>query len=165
MLAVRFQVPGDQAAQFERLFARFTEGVTDLSEPFAEIGHDLQRRIVPQTIDSGGGRTGRSYEKLTPKYAARKLKKWGAKPILEASGRMRRDLEGQGPERVFHVKPLQAEFGVRPGGRSAQLVNWHQAGTSRMPARPPIAITDRDRRAWNRIVARYLERVASADVP
>lgn len=65
---------------------------------------------------------------LTEAYAARKAKKYPGRPILEASGRMKKDLLS--PANKGEMMPRELGYGT-----DVEYARYHQEGTSRMPAR------------------------------
>lgn len=78
---------------------------------------------------------------LSPTYAEQKRETFGDKPILRATDALFRSLTQQGATgNVHRVDDMQAEFGT-----SDFKAILHQFGTSRMPARPPLAEPDIDR--------------------
>ena len=89
-------------------------------------------------------------------YATWKRKKFGAKPILIASGKMFRDIR----ERAVAV--LEGDRAVAIFRLSGPAV-YHYLGTTKMPKRDPVTPNDQDRAAFrdrtkvilNQLVARW----------
>lgn len=159
MLAVGFEIPGEQGARFSRAFTRFTEGVKDLSEPFESIGKDLRTKIIKAQFESEGSAKGTTWDALKPRYAVRKLKRWGNKPILEASGKMKRALIRKGPKNLSEVRPLWAMFGVKDPD-ILRRAHAHQVGAGYLPKRPIIVLNEVDRKRWGRFIQAYLTKRA-----
>lgn len=87
---------------------------------------------------------------LSPAYAARKRELYGDKPILRATDALFRSLTQQGATGNIHrVNDLDAEFGSHD-----PKAMFHFTGTSRMPARNPLAEPDVDR--YETIAGQYL---------
>lgn len=90
---------------------------------------------------------------LSPAYAERKREIFGDKPILRATDVLFKSLTQEGAEGNIHrVNDLNAEFGSNDF--KAML---HFTGTSRMPARDPLAEPDVDR--YVTIAGGHLEQV------
>ena len=93
------------------------------------------------------------WKPLSPAYAERKRQEFGAKPILRATDVLFRSLTRQGAEGNIHrINDLDAEF----GSNDFKAV-FHQFGTSRMPARPPLAEPEVDR--YESLASVYLEEI------
>jgi hypothetical protein len=129
----------------------------------------LWEKLVPQlgidvgeNFDEEGSAEG-PWKPLNPQYAARKLKIWGPKPILEASRLMRtaattRNAPGNvvdiSPRRLFYgVDMTQAGMYVWPNGDTEPiLVNYagvHDAGRGGLPKREFFVLRKRDRRGMS----------------
>ena len=87
---------------------------------------------------------------LSPAYAERKRKEVGSKPILQRTGTLLRSLtEPKARGSITRINDMDAEF-----GSSIFYGIFHQLGTARMPARPPLA--NPDERVYGTIAGRYL---------
>lgn len=106
----------------------------DLSPVMRAIGaHQLamnERAFRLQAPDSGAA----PWAQLSPKYAARKLAKYGPKPILERTGRLRRSLTSH--PSVFQVGPhhLRLESRIKYG-------KYHQSSRARASSLPRRHLT------------------------
>jgi len=98
------------------------------------------RKIEKQQFE-GEGR-GNKWQPLKPSYARIKAKKYPGKKILEARGDLKQSLTTEShPDHVFEEKAQEMSIGTKdPKAR------YHQSGTKNMAARPPIDITDADRK-------------------
>lgn len=94
---------------------------------------------------------------LSPGYAKQKQEQFGGKSILRARDDLFKSFTQQGATgNIYRVDDRGAEFG---SGDFKAI--FHQAGTSLMPARPPLAEPDLDRYAT--IAGEYLaEMIAKA---
>lgn len=125
------------------------EGAQDLAARFAivEKGLDFRElgtwdavasefyKIEKEQFESEGsaGASGK-WKALTPKYAARKQKKYGPVPILTASGEMRRSLTNRGaPGSVLEKSADELVIGT-----TIAKAGYHQRGSGRLPQRKPI---------------------------
>jgi phage gpG-like protein len=102
------------------------------------------------------GRTGSAgWAPLSPAYAAWKARRYPGKTILRRTDELFRSLT-EGPQvrivdRVFMVIGSAVEHG-----------RYHQAGGGNLPRRPPVELTEHERREWVRLVQRFL---VTGDVP
>lgn len=88
---------------------------------------------------------------LTPTYATRKAQLFGDKPTLRATDALFESLTQQGAANsIERINDLAAEF-----GSSDFKAMLHRTGTSKMPARDPLAEPDEGR--YETIALRYLE--------
>lgn len=155
VLAVSFEIPGEQTKRFSRAFTRMTEGVQDLSEPFEKIGKDLRTKIIAEQFKSEGAAHGFPWKPLSKAYERRKFRRFGAKPILEATGEMKKALTKKGGDNLSDVRKLWAVFGLRPGA-VLRRAHAHQLGNRRLPRREIISLAEVDRKRWGRIIQGYL---------
>lgn len=127
--------------QVSRLLSRTTERASDL-RPFIDWVGDFLPTTMKEQFDSEGGRTG-GWAPLSPDYAAQKALRYGSQPILVASGRMMRSLTTPGAGSINRkIGRDSLEFGT-----SVPYAIFHQKGTSRMPQRRIIDLTESDRRS------------------
>lgn len=152
MLTISWEPAG--IAKFARTFTRFTEMVDDLSPLFTALGNDLTTRIIPDQFKTEGGQSG-GWQPLDAKYAARKAKEYPGKKILVRTGKLYEALTG-GEDSIWKVGKKNAEFGAKTNYGA-----YHQTGTTKMPARPPLDISEKNRTAWEKLIHRFL--VESAD--
>lgn len=160
-LRFTFFVPGDRLAQIDVGLAALGNAVVDLRPAWARI-HPQLLQVEREQFSTEGRRGSGGWAPLRPKYAARKVKRWGPRPILQASGRMHRALTAEGGDHVAVSLPLELRFGVRD--ESVPYAKWHQSGYrlrggSRVPPRKPIELTVNDRQ---RIVSTITETVRDA---
>lgn len=134
----RIAVPLTKLAQAVSDFRRFW------SEYFApQFFVDVRDNFAAEGRFVGGWRA------LSPKYAAWKLKKYGPKPILEATGRMKRTFRIGAPGNIMRVTRARAVF-----GSSDPKVPFHNRGTARMPQRKILYF--RSMRVYSRLLAEFV---------
>lgn len=75
---------------------------------------------------------------LSPAYEAWKGRAYPGQPIMRRSDRLYESLTSQTGDTVWQVGPRHIEFGSR-----VPYFEFHQTGTSRMPARPVLTLSDR----------------------
>jgi len=91
---------------------------------------------------------------LSPAYARWKARHYPGKPILEATGRMRRGFRWEARPRSLRVINR-----VRAGQQRGSQPRWfyHQSGTDVMPARKMLQITDDDHEQLQEFAREHLE--------
>lgn len=143
---ITFEFFGEQ--QLSRTLLRWADHVEDLRPAWDAIVDDFLE-IEERQFDSEGRHGSGGWDPLSPDYAAWKLAQVGPKPILEFTGDLRRSLT-DGPE----VRILEHSWAVF--GSADPKGAYHQQGTDRMPRRPPVDLTEAERRRWVKMVQRYI---------
>lgn len=93
---------------------------------------------------------------LSPAYAQKKQEIFGDKPILRATDALFTSFTEQGATGNIHrINDLDAEF-----GSSDPKAMFHHTGTSRMPARDPLAEPNEER--YETIAGEYLGEIVSS---
>lgn len=112
--------------------------IKDMRPVFKDSLMPLFYRFEREAFDSEGASSGSGqWAELSPRYARLKARTYPGRPILEATGSLRRSLTtatGRGA-RVFLT---EQEVSI---GTEIPYAGYHQTGTRRMPARPPVALT------------------------
>lgn len=145
MLTLTVDVFGDE--QVVRGLSRFADACSDYTPVWPEI-RDSFVEIEREQFDSQGSRSGQTWAALKPSYQAWKEKHFPGRPILELTGDMKFAMT-EGVQ--ANMEPLRLELGPIP-----TRATWHQHGTSRMVDRPPVVLTEEDKREWVRTIQRYL---------
>lgn len=84
-----------------------------------------------------GGNSGASWAPLSPEYATWKASRFPNAGILVRSQALRSSLAGpDAPDAIFRPSGTSLEVGT-----SVPYARYHQTGTSRMPARPPLRMS------------------------
>lgn len=106
-------------------------------------------------FNSSGRRGGGSWKRLTRDWLRRKHRQGDSLNILEQKGILEASLTEAGhPLQVFEYDNNQMVFGTTRSGAGA-----HQEGVpGRLPRRPVIKVTEKDREAFALILARFLVR-------
>ncbi|GLW22941.1 hypothetical protein DI270_017360 [Microbispora triticiradicis] len=132
----------------DRKLVRFQGRVRDASPAFEQIADDFLRIEEKQFATQGGHASG-GWVPLSPNYAAWKAKHYPGKLILQRESDLVESLT-RGPE-IRIVEPDQVILGT-----AVPYAQYHQHGGERLPARPPIALTEADKRRWIRYIQKYL---------
>ena len=145
-----FLVAGE--AQIDRILSRFGDAVEDLSPAYEEIADDFLEIEERQFLSEGAGSGG--WAPLNPKYAARKK----GPGLLRETLALFRSLTRRGaPGAIRRITKDSIELGssiTSEGGFPYPVA--HAVGTSKMPARPPIALIEADKTRWTKMVQRHL---------
>ena len=146
MTQVQFEVLGE--TQVSAMLSRTTDKIHDLAPYWATVTVLLQS-LVKEQFDTEGGRTG-GWAPLSPSYAADKARRFGAQPILVATGKLRDSLVG-GSAISRQVGNESLEFGT-----SVPYGIYHQKGTQNMPQRKILDLNSDDQRTLMKMLQRHL---------
>jgi hypothetical protein len=132
-----------------RALSRFGEGVQDF-RPVWEAIHLNFVQIEEQQFDSQGARGGQPWPPLSPSYAAWKEKWSPGMPILRLTQRMWGEF-AVGVGMMVDIAPMYMR--LTP---TVDYAQWHQRGTSRMPARKVVQLTEPDKMGWMKMLHSYV---------
>lgn len=155
---VPVQIGVNGQAMYATGFDLLEREARDMSIPLGEIGGRLLEDIGAQ-FGSEGGWSGNPWEGLTPRYASWKESKVPGLPKLVGvrrtgpgsyarSGRMRAELLD--PQAV-HVSPQRMIYSPL-----SNIAGWHEFGSSKMPARPPVEVPPGELHEWDRVFVRWM---------
>jgi len=115
-------------SRMHNTFHKWSDEIGDISKAFEKFVPYFQESREAW-IMSGRTVDGKKFAPLSPSYKARKIKKWGRKPILVASGRMLGALTGgPGWKHKISKKELRIDLDI-------PYASYHQEGTPKMPQR------------------------------
>lgn len=150
-----FQVSGEK--QVAVMLGALKGAVSNLEPVWSDIRADFLQGEQEQ-FDSQGGSGSGGWAALSPPYAAWKTMKAPGAPILVLSGALRASLtQDSDSMAVYRPQRLGLEIGSR-----VPYARYHQTGTSRMPSRPPIELTARQKRLWPRLVMEFITKSGQA---
>lgn len=145
MLKFEFRTIPDMA-EFNRSFSRFGELVDDFTWAFEQIADNFYAG-EGEMFSSGGGGAG-GWAPLKDSTIARK----GSSEILVETGMLRDSLTTrEGAFSRFGLQPKRLEM-----GSSVPYGAYHQTGTSRMPARPPVKLTEKQKTEWMKYIHEHI---------
>jgi phage gpG-like protein len=147
MLRFTFQV--ENAKSIDLAFGGLVAKIQDWR---ALWPHVIERIVkVEERIYATEGQTGGhgQWAPLTAAYAKQKQRKYGDKPIEQASERLRQSLVEAGEGHVEDLQPLSMAYGT-----NVPYAIWQQTGTSKMPARRLIDFTREDQAVIQREIQR-----------
>ncbi len=153
-MADNFQFTLDVAGeeQLVRGFSRLADEFKDLSEPFRAIVQDF-KAIEAKQFKSEGSYGGSGWQALSPRYAAWKEQNYPGRPIMVLSGLLMDSLTGENSYFVQEIRPLQLTMGTQ-----VPWAIYHQQGTSRMPQRKLVNLTEADRARMMKTIHTWMVR-------
>lgn len=154
MFVLKFSVAGQ--TEVMRTFSRWTDGLSDFGPALEKIADDfLKLEAVQFSSEGKSGSAG--WAPLSAKYAAWKAVNYPGALILERDGWMRDSLTVKdAPFQIREITATRADLGT-----SVPYGIFHQLGTRRMPARPPIELSASDQDRWGKLVHEWLKAMAS----
>ena len=120
--------------------------------PAWEECEKLFYEIEGNQFASQGSRGGNPWVKLSEGYGKWKALHHPGKPLLVVDGTLRDSLQGKGDGAIRDIQPDSLTL-----GSSIPYAAYHQRGTSRMPARPPMVITPSDLGQFTRRLLKHME--------
>jgi len=136
-LRFSFSVIGAEALSVD--LSRFADEITDYRPFWNGPFLDVWRPWIQQAFATQGASTGRPWAPLSPSYAAWKARRgYAYEGLLVRSGDLSSALMHPERSRVGVWDPQPSSLRV---GTTREGAIFHQTGTRRMPARPPIRPT------------------------
>jgi phage gpG-like protein len=159
MARLNFKIEVEGQAAFNRGFNEVTETISDLTPIWKPVQREFHKIEREQFESEGSKGASGQWQQLSQPYEQIKLEKYGSKPILEATGRLKRSLTEENSDSIAEFGRQDAAFGTSvPYGR------FHQKGNDRLPARAVISLSDRQKerlaRAMRREIVSLLKRSA-----
>lgn len=138
--------------QVSRIFEGLDLRVADLRPVWQIIAEDF-RKIERRQFETEGGLWRSGWPALSPEYATWKARHYPGKKILELTGRLKASLTGKGPGSVEDLShPDWMKIGT-----AVPYAIYHQTGTRRMPARPPLVIPEGAKKRWIKAIHAYIK--------
>lgn len=129
---LNIQISGVQEAVIE--LDNLVRRSSNLSAPFQRF-QKYWFDAIDQSFADGGDPV--EWPALSPAYESWKARAFPGQPIMRASDRLYDSLTSQTSDTIWRVGPRSIEFGSR-----VPYFEFHQEGTSRMPARPVLTFPD-----------------------
>lgn len=131
----------DGIEKFNWAFDTLGKTLSDWRPVWPEI-EQVFYRIELEQFNSEGARGGQRWQALSPAYRQWKEKHFPGRPILVRTGTLKRSLTVIGTTGSESIRESD-EMSLTLGSRVPYAI-YHQRGTSRMPARPPMQIQRND---------------------
>lgn len=131
MLQMSITVRGGR--QVQRKLKRLGHDMHDMKKAMRDVADKLPDYYANEAWNSRGGVFRKRWPALSPKYRARKIKKFGAKPILEATGTMKNSFYGEFTKSTATIS------------NNADYFKYHQSNAPRtvIPRRQMIGVNSR----------------------
>lgn len=142
MIQFTAEVAGD--VQLDRAFNRVTQMITDFRDIWPAVADAFYEIEREQFSSQGGKGASGKWAALSPAYAVYKAKAFPGQPILQATGSMVDSLTNKDAlDAIFRADPMELTIGSK-----APYALLHQTGAprSKLPARPPISLSENDKR-------------------
>lgn len=134
MSGIRFTISVDGEVQIDRMLSRFGNAMDDF-RPFFKDAEERLEWATSMQFENEGRRSG-GWRPLSPRYAAWKLARHGSRPLMQLSSELKDSF------RTVRMTALEFAWGTQVG-----YAMFHQRGTSKMPQRKLIDLTEDDRRS------------------
>lgn len=132
--SIKFNLSGDK--ELLRALDKLIQSATSPQPLYQEIGENLLASTRARYLDETDA-SGKKWAPLSPSYLSSKKKRGSAYPTekLLLTGKM------------FSSLGFNATFSGLELGFSDEIhyAKWHQTGTPKMPARPPLGFSDGDK--------------------
>jgi len=154
-MRLRVDIQGEEKLDYS--IGAISDSIGDWREVWPEVELVFYRATLGQ-FRTEGQRGGDRWKPLSNAYRKWKEVKYPGQPILVLTGRLRRSLTATGSEESIRVREPES----LTLGTSTPYARYHQRGTRKMAARPPLVLLKND---YGKIVSRmfrYAERVGRA---
>lgn len=151
---MRLTVDIQGEAKLDYAIGAIADGIDDWREVWPEVELVFYRAVLGQ-FRTEGQRGGEVWRPLSNPYKKWKELKYPGQPILVLTGRLRRSLMATGSNES--IRDAQAQSLTL--GTVTPYAKFHQTGTRKMAARPPLVLLRND---YGKIVSRmfrYAERI------
>lgn len=147
-LRISFSIFGEQL--LDRTLARFEGAPEDMRPVWDELQKSFEKN-ERKLFATEGASGGAAWAPLSPKYAAWKMQHYPGKPILEREGDLKESLTNLNSSGSILVKEMNyAIFGT-----AVDYARFHAQGVG-VPQRPPVQMTEAQRRNWLKIIQRHI---------
>lgn len=145
---INFSASVDGVETFNRAFNRVESYVSDFRNMFPLIAKEFYAIEKSQFDSQGAKGSSGKWAPLSPVYAKYKAKAFPGQPTLHATRSLYDSMTSPDAlDSIFRIDAREMTIGTQREGARA-----HQRGTSRMPARPIIAMTESDKRGIQKAI-------------
>lgn len=148
-MQLQVSISGDK--QVQALLKRTAGGVVNLKEPLTNAAKYLTNYYSGVAFLSRGSVFGERWPKLNPAYERRKLKKYGSRPMLVATGLMQRSFK-------YRAEPTMATI-----YNSTDYFKYHQTGGRHLPRRAMMGVNDTIQNDVQQIMNKYIGALIARD--
>lgn len=133
---MRLTLDIDGKPAFDRFFIRFDRKLSDLTPVWDDL-RDAFWEVEAEQFDSEGAAGGKKWKDLSKRYKAQKIKRYGAKPILHATGALRAAMTSKTSDTIY-----QKDRNSMILGTSLKYAIYHQRGGGNLPQREVIRFSE-----------------------
>jgi len=144
LLNLRLTIRGE--TRLAQAFNRLARSIQNYRPAWPDIT-TVYRQMMSEQFESQGSRGGRRWVPLSPAYKRWKDIVAPGQPILVLGGKMKASMVGKTSDTIEQFRPSSVTLGTR-----IRYAGYHQTGTRRMPARPPIVLRPRDIKAMTEVM-------------
>lgn len=135
-----------------RAFNRIEEHISDFRNIWPRVAQEFYAIEEEQFASEGAHGASGKWAPLSPAYKRWKEIHFPGEPILKLEHFLYPSLtRADAPDSIFRMDAQEMTLGSRTPYATA-----HQRGTGRMPARPPISLTEADKRRIQKSIQRGL---------
>lgn len=145
---VDINISVDGQKELSNAFLHIGKSISNLRVPISQAVAYMNKEIQKQH-DTSGTRFGQRWAALSAPYSARKASIWGNKPILEASGKMRRGYRDE----------IRNDYGKI--SNPTPYFKFHQLGTRKMPERVMMKIDETRQRRILKFFSDYIHKTVT----
>jgi phage gpG-like protein len=148
----RFWFEVDGIPVFDRTFNRIEHGISDYRSIWPEVAGTIYNIFARAFFSEGASTAAGKWQELTPPYAKAKAIEFPGQTILRAEDTLFESMtDPEAADAIFIPEQTQLTIGSRDP--KARL---HHRGGGRLPARPIISFTERDKRDIQKSIQRGL---------
>lgn len=155
MRFIAIEVQGEE--KLKVALTKMADAIEDLTPYWNDVQQEFYK--IEKAQFASEGKTGASghWKQLSMPYADIKARNYGDLPILELTGSLKASLTSESASGAITKK----EKDSLTLGSSIPYGAYHQSGTSKMPARPPISLTENQTAQLLRKLTKQLKEVAN----
>lgn len=150
----RIKITVDGEDQFDREFRRLDAQFEDLTPIWPDVRDEFWEIEKEQFASEGSSGNSGQWKKLSPAYSAQKVNQYGqGLKILHATGDLMRSLTGSTADTYYRT--TKKEIAI---GSTLERGVFHQRGGGKLPRRPPIDISQSQRKRLGKVIQASLVR-------
>lgn len=151
--AIYYEIEGVPAIRHE--LVGFRDRALDAGPVLAAVLVDMRRLEIELFDTEGRG----EWPELAQTTKERKAQMGYPAKILQATEALYDSLTGGGAGHVERITEYEVIYGT-----TIPWAGFHQTGTSKMPARPPVDVREEDVRRWSKMVHAYVFGLDASEV-
>ena len=149
---IRFELNIDGAVQLDRAFNRIDRFISDFRNVWPDVANEFYAIEEKLFSTQGGSGASGKWQPLSEAYKKWKSIHYPGEPILKQEHSLYESLTSPDAlDSIFRSTPFELTIGTK-----APYATAHQRGTGSMPARPPISLTERDKRVIQKAIQKGL---------